>query len=166
MIKSIGSLKLNSDENTAETCMDAFIDKLSYIAWAFFIGIGILALFLAAAKFKLDAWLERVLGLIDANKNSNIAADLAMAVAELESGSLDSKLCNNDEFFYLTEAIMFGLLYKRLKPLQNEHFVDAEESVITAVKKFYFYMTRTKRYYKMEPKIFLATKRKKGFDIN
>jgi len=158
--------------------MDAFIDKLSYIAWAFFIGIGILALFLAAAKdikyrlkiakikFKLDAWLERVLGLIDANKNSNIAADLAMAVAELESGSLDSKLCNNDEFFYLTEAIMFGLLYKRLKPLQNEHFVDAEESVITAVKKFYFYMTRTKRYYKMEPKIFLATKRKKGFDIN
>ncbi|MBG0787240.1 MAG: hypothetical protein H0S79_19280 [Anaerolineaceae bacterium] len=157
--------------------MDAFIDKLAYIAWAILIGIGVISLILLALKdlkyqlkiskikFKLDAWLDQVLDLSNADKNDSIDDNLDLAISKLENGNLDSKLKNNNEFIYLTERIMFNLIHNRLRPVQNENYARGEEKAIFAVKKFYFYITRVKHFHKMEPKIFLATKIKKGFDI-
>lgn len=158
--------------------MNPFLEKLSYVAWAVLLGAGLIALILfaikdtryrlkiAKIKFKVDAWLEKVHDFIHKDKDHMSLAGLEEALSALENGDLDSALQNNDEFFYLTEAIIFKILYKRLKPVQNVNFAGAQESVKSAVKRFYVYITKAKGYYKMEPKIQMASKLKKGFDLN
>ena len=156
--------------------MDTFIEKLANIAWIVVGGlvvvIGVpwafkrlfISVKMAAVKFKLDLWLEKIGDLIGGINDQAIVADLEEAVSDLEGGNI-AKFCKNDEFFLLTEVIMMALVYGRLKPIQNERWAYAEESVIIAVKRVYFYLTRGSDHYKMDPKIYLATKFKKGFDI-
>ena len=156
--------------------MDTFIEKLANIAWIVVGGlvvvIGVpwafkrlfISVKMAAVKFKLDLWLEMIGERIGGLDAQTIEADLEKAVSVLESGNTE-KFCKKDDFFVLTEAIMMDLAYGRLKSIQNERWAYAEESVILAVKRFYFYLTKTSDRYKMDPKIFLATKFKKGFDI-
>jgi hypothetical protein len=160
-----------------EKILNPLLEKLSYIAWALLLGIGLLALILyaikdtryrlriAKIKFKVDAWLEKVHEFINEDKDHMSLASLEEALSALENGDLDSALQNDDEFFYLTETIIFKILYKRLKPAQNVTFANAQESVKSAVKRFYVYITKTKGYYKMEPKIQMASKLKKDFDL-
>jgi hypothetical protein len=160
-----------------EKFVNQFLDTLSYVAWAVFLGIGLLALILfvikdtryrlkiSKIKFKADAWLEKVHELINEDKDHMSVTSLEKVLSALENGDLDSALQYNDDFYYLTETIVFNILYKRLKPVQNVNFADAQDSVISAVKKFYVYITETKGYYKMELKIQMASKRKKGFNL-